>query len=57
MENITKYSIWGMSIIIILSSWAVIKIPMLLNEAKFLGAKFMIIRWLLTVIAIGLHIF
>lgn len=40
------------NIIIILSSWAVIKIPMLLNEAKFLGAKFMIIRWLLTVIAI-----
>ena len=40
------------NIIIILSSWAVIKVPMLLNEAKFLGPKFMIIRWLLTVIAI-----
>lgn len=40
------------NIIIILSSWAVIKIPMLLNEAKFLGPKFMGIRWLLTVIAI-----
>lgn len=40
------------NIIIILSSWAVIKIPMLLNEAKFLGLKFMIVRWILTVIAI-----
>ena len=40
------------NIIIILSSWAVIKVPMLLNETKFLGPKFMIIRWILTVIAI-----
>ena len=40
------------NIVIILSSWAVIKVPMLLNEAKFLGLKFMAIRWLLTVIAI-----
>ena len=40
------------NIIIILSSWAVIKVPMLLNEAKFLGPKFMAIRWALTVLAI-----
>ena len=40
------------NIVIILSSWAVIKLPMLLNEAKFLGTKFMIARWLLTVLAI-----
>ena len=40
------------NIVIILSSWAVIKVPMLLNEVKFLGVKFMAIRWLLTVIAI-----
>ena len=40
------------NIVIILSSWAVIKIPMLLNEVKFLGIKFMAIRWILTVIAI-----
>lgn len=40
------------NIVIILSSWAVIKVPMLLNEVKFLGPKFMIIRWILTVIAI-----
>lgn len=40
------------NIIIILSSWAVVKVPMLLNEAKFLGPKFMAVRWLLTVIAI-----
>ncbi len=40
------------NIVVILSSWAVIKIPMLLNEAKFLGPKFMIMRWILTVLAI-----
>lgn len=40
------------NIVIILSSWAVIKIPMLLNEMKFLGPKFMFVRWVLTVIAI-----
>ena len=40
------------NIVIILGSWAVIKVPMLLNEAKFLGLKFMIIRWVLTIIAI-----
>lgn len=40
------------NIVIILSSWAVIKVPMLINEAKFLGPKFMVIRWGLTIIAI-----
>ncbi len=40
------------NIVIILSSWAVIKIPMLLNEAKYLGFKFMSIRWILTIISI-----
>ncbi len=40
------------NVVIILSSWAVIKIPMLLNEVKFLGIKFMAVRWILTVIAI-----
>jgi uncharacterized membrane protein YraQ (UPF0718 family) len=40
------------NIVIILSSWAVIKLPMLLNEAKYLGFKFMGLRWLLTVLAI-----
>lgn len=40
------------NIVIILSSWAVIKIPMLANEVKFLGIKFMGIRWLLTVVSI-----
>lgn len=40
------------NIVIILSSWAVIKIPMLLNEVKFLGPKFMLVRWVLTVVAI-----
>ncbi len=40
------------NIVIILSSWAVIKLPMLANEAKFLGVDFMIVRWILTVICI-----
>lgn len=40
------------NIIIILSAWAVIKIPMLANEAKFLGPGFMGLRWILTTISI-----
>lgn len=40
------------NIVIILSAWAVIKVPMLANEAKFLGPKFMGTRWILTVISI-----
>lgn len=40
------------NIVIILSSWAVIKLPMLANEAKFLGVRFMIVRWILTVVGI-----
>jgi len=40
------------NIVIILSSWAVIKVPMLLNEIKFLGVHFMVVRWVLTVLAI-----
>lgn len=42
------------NVVIILSTWAVIKVPMLLNEAKFLGPKFMGVRWVLTSIAIFL---
>ena len=45
------------NVVIILSAWAVIKVPMLANEAKFLGPRFMALRWILTVIfifAIGL---
>ncbi|MGV8982919.1 permease [Clostridium sp.] len=40
------------NIVIIISTWAVIKIPMLANEAKFLGPKFMVIRWILTTVSI-----
>lgn len=40
------------NIVIILSAWAVIKVPMLANEAKFLGVKYMAIRWALTVLSI-----
>ena len=40
------------NIVIILSSWAVIKVPMLANEAKFLGVDFMVVRWILTVVCI-----
>lgn len=42
------------NIVIILSTWAVIKVPMLLNEAKFLSFYFMIIRWILTTVSIFL---
>lgn len=42
------------NIVIILSTWAVIKVPMLVNEAKFLGTKFMVNRWVFTTIAIFL---
>jgi uncharacterized membrane protein YraQ (UPF0718 family) len=45
------------NIVIILSAWAVVKIPMLANEAKFLGVPFMTVRWVLTVIAIFLMAF
>lgn len=40
------------NIVVMLSTWAVIKIPMLVNEAKFLGTEFMAMRWLLTTISI-----
>lgn len=40
------------NIVVILSAWAVVKVPMLANEVKFLGPKFMITRWILTVISI-----
>ncbi len=40
------------NIVIILSAWAVVKVPMLANEAKFLGTSFMGVRWVLTVIMI-----
>ncbi|SHJ78039.1 permease [Tepidibacter formicigenes] len=40
------------NIIIILSSWAVIKVPMLINEIKFMGTKYMIVRWIFTIAAI-----
>ncbi|MDO5302061.1 MAG: permease [Tissierellia bacterium] len=40
------------NIVIILSAWAVIKVPMLINEAKFLGPRFMAIRWVLTIASI-----
>lgn len=40
------------NIVVILSTWAVVKVPMLANEAKFLGPKFMIVRWALTTVSI-----
>lgn len=42
------------NIVVILSAWAVIKVPMLANEVKFLGSEFMGTRWILTVISIFL---
>lgn len=43
-----------MNIVIVLSTWAVVKVPMLANEAKFLGPDFMLLRWVLTTVAIFL---
>lgn len=40
------------NIVIVLSTWAVVKVPMLATEAKFLGPSFMATRWVLTTIAI-----
>lgn len=40
------------SIVIIISSWAVIKVPMLLMELKFLGSEFAFLRYAITVPAI-----
>ncbi|HSH36674.1 permease [Schnuerera sp.] len=40
------------NIVVILSAWAVIKVPMLANEAKFLSPKFMATRWVFTTISI-----
>ena len=40
------------NIVIILSAWAVVKVPMLANEVKFLGPQFMAVRWVLTATAI-----
>ncbi|MFO7990763.1 MAG: permease [Thermoplasmata archaeon] len=37
------------NVVIILSAWAVIKVPMLIVESKFLGFQFMVVRYLLTV--------
>lgn len=51
-KTLTKKGASISNIVIILSSWAVIKVPMLLNEAKFLGIKFMFLRWILTIISI-----
>lgn len=45
------------NLVIILSAWAVIKVPMLANEAKFLGLRFMVFRWVLTVPVIFLMAF
>ncbi|MBU0957155.1 MAG: permease [Spirochaetes bacterium] len=40
------------NLVIILSAWAVIKVPMLAMETRFLGPGFMALRWVLTVSAI-----
>jgi uncharacterized membrane protein YraQ (UPF0718 family) len=45
------------NIMIILSTWAVVKVPMLINEAKFMGVQYMAVRWLFTVIAIFIMAF
>ena len=40
------------SLVVLLSSWATVKIPMLFVESSFLGFNFMILRYVLTIPAI-----
>lgn len=40
------------NIVIIISSWAVVKVPMMIVESKFLGLDFMLVRALFTIPAI-----
>lgn len=40
------------NIVIIISSWAVIKVPMFIVESKYLGLKFSILRYVFTVVGI-----
>lgn len=40
------------NVMIILSTWAVVKFPMLINEGKFMGMDYMITRWIVTIVAI-----
>lgn len=37
------------NVVIIISSWAVVKVPMLIVESNFLGVKFAAVRYLLTI--------
>lgn len=37
------------NIVIILSSWAVVKVPMLINEIKFMSFRYMLFRWIFTI--------
>ena len=43
-----------LNVVILISTWAVIKVPMLLVEAKFLGISFMAVRTLITIPSIFL---
>jgi len=43
-----------LNMVILISTWAVIKVPMLLVEAKFLGMSFMAVRTLITIPSIFL---
>ena len=40
------------NVMIILSTWAVVKFPMLINEGKFMGIQYMVTRWVVTLIGI-----
>lgn len=40
------------NVVIILSAWAVVKVPMLITEVKFMGFWYMAIRWGLTIATI-----
>jgi len=40
------------NVVIIISAWAVVKVPMLVLEVNFLSFDFMVVRWILTVFGI-----
>lgn len=48
-QSLLKKGASVMNMVLILSAWAVVKVPMLLVETKFLGFDFMITRYLLTI--------
>ena len=56
-QSLLKKGISISNLVVIISSWAVVKIPMLIVEQKFMGIEFTITRYLLTIPCIFLIAF